>query len=306
VSGPSTKKLLIVDDEEINIKLLASILDDKKITPLFATNGSDALAMARKEQPDLILLDVVMPDIDGYAVCKRLQADPATKGIPIIFLTAQRSAVDEAKGLALGAVDYIFKPYDPNIVRAKIQNQLSHMGGSGKNGRDVGAWGFSQRAVAGAGIFVIAVGAAITGAFFFAGDSKFFQGLFGDGAPEATGPQPRLAENADQRLSVGLAAATICGNIPLVDWWDYNTHVTVAIRVRSRFEGDWDAYINVWTARYDNLVGMFEDGAAARVVDTDVVLAGDELANYVSQMATRLEVTKCLAEEAQAAALRGN
>ena len=134
MNGQRTMKLLIVDDEEINIKLLASILEDKKITPLFATNGSDALAMARKELPDLILLDVIMPDIDGYEVCKRLQADPATKDIPIIFLTGQRSAVDEAKGLDMGAVDYIFKPYDPHIVRSKIQNQLAlRGGGSGKN-----------------------------------------------------------------------------------------------------------------------------------------------------------------------------
>jgi CheY-like chemotaxis protein len=307
VNGQRTMKLLIVDDEEINIKLLASILEDKKITPLFATNGSDALAMARKELPDLILLDVIMPDIDGYEVCKRLQADPATKDIPIIFLTGQRSAVDEAKGLDMGAVDYIFKPYDPHIVRSKIQNQLAlRGGGSGKNsagGGGAGARGLSQRAVAAAAVVVIAV---VAGVIFFGSDSEFFQGLFGEDVPEATGPQPRLADNADQRLAVGLGAATLCGEIPPVEWWDYKTHVTVAIRVRSRFEGDWDAYIDVWTARYDNLVKLFEDGAAARVVDTDVVLAGADLQNYVSQMATRLDVTKCLANEAQAAAVRAN
>ena len=80
----------------------------------------------------------------------------------------------------------------------------------------------------------------------------------------------------------------------------------LAIRVRGRVEGDWRAFIEEWEARYDNLAGLFETGAAARVGDTDVILAGDDLADYVSQMATRLEVTRCLAEETNAATGRAN
>lgn len=115
--------LLIVDDDPENIAVLASLL-----RPYYrlrvATEGVEALRIAASQQPDLILLDVLMPDMDGYAVLARLQAEPSTQAIPVVFVTGLVNAEDEERGLALGAVDYIIKPFRPAIVRARIHTQL--------------------------------------------------------------------------------------------------------------------------------------------------------------------------------------
>lgn len=118
------EKILIVDDLPDNIMILMNILKDD-YTVIAATNGEKALDMARQEpQPDIILLDIIMPEMDGYEVCRRLQRDIQTRDIPIIFITAKTEADDEAKGLMLGAVDYIGKPIVPAIVRARVRNHL--------------------------------------------------------------------------------------------------------------------------------------------------------------------------------------
>jgi diguanylate cyclase (GGDEF)-like protein len=116
-------KILIVDDETINIKTLRNLLkDDTQI--IFTTSGLDALSQARSHIPDLILLDVIMPDINGHDVCKQLKNDPVTKDIPIIFITALNEAKDEEAGLSLGAIDYIHKPFQPKIVKLRVTNHL--------------------------------------------------------------------------------------------------------------------------------------------------------------------------------------
>lgn len=116
--------VLIVDDEPINLKVLNNILKDiYKLT--FAKNGNEALRLIKKEKPDLILLDVMMPEMTGYEVCEILKQDMLYKSIPIIFVTALNDAVDEAKGLNLGAVDYISKPVNPAVVKARVSTHLS-------------------------------------------------------------------------------------------------------------------------------------------------------------------------------------
>ncbi len=117
--------LLIVDDQPANIHALAKLLkDDYRI--ITATSAAKALELARRDPaPDLILLDILMPDRDGYATCRELKADEATHAIPVIFVTALDQAQDEAKGLQLGAADYISKPFNPAIVRARVHNQVS-------------------------------------------------------------------------------------------------------------------------------------------------------------------------------------
>lgn len=118
------KTLLIVDDEPVNLNVLRTLLaNDYEL--LFAKDGQRGLALARVEHPDLILLDIMMPAMSGYEVCTELKADPATRSIPVIFITALADHQDEAKGLELGAVDYITKPVNPAIVRARIRNHLS-------------------------------------------------------------------------------------------------------------------------------------------------------------------------------------
>ncbi len=119
-----TQKVLIVDDTPENIQILMQTLRDEYAI-IAATNGEKALQLAAKSpQPDIILLDVMMPGIDGYEVCRRLKADPITSGIPVIFVTALSDEQDEARGLELGAVDYIAKPFRPILVKARVDNHL--------------------------------------------------------------------------------------------------------------------------------------------------------------------------------------
>lgn len=117
--------ILVVDDIPENIATLVSILGDYyRVT--FATNGIDALSAAQGQpQPDLILLDVMMPGMDGYEICRRLKADIRTLNIPIIFLTAQDDVRNEAEGLKLGSVDYLHKPCHPAIVLQRVKIHLA-------------------------------------------------------------------------------------------------------------------------------------------------------------------------------------
>lgn len=117
--------VLIVDDTPDNISLLSGLLKDQYKIKI-ATNGLKALQIASSlPGPDLILLDVMMPEMDGYETCRRLKADTTTADIPIIFLTAKSQVQDEEMGLRLGAVDYISKPISPPIVLARVATQLN-------------------------------------------------------------------------------------------------------------------------------------------------------------------------------------
>jgi diguanylate cyclase (GGDEF)-like protein len=117
------QRILIVDDVRLNTKILESALGDEYELSI-ASNGKEALAMVRTEMPDLILLDIIMPEMDGYEVCAELQRNEKTRDIPIIFLTALEGDENEAYGLELGAMDYIRKPFNVPVVKAKIRNHL--------------------------------------------------------------------------------------------------------------------------------------------------------------------------------------
>ena len=118
---PST--ILIVDDEPANLQVLTQLLRPSYRVRA-ANSGKNALLSVAAEVPDLILLDVMMPDIDGYEVLKRLRENIATRDIPVIFVTALSDASDEEKGLELGAADYITKPLKPVVVLARVKTQL--------------------------------------------------------------------------------------------------------------------------------------------------------------------------------------
>jgi sigma-B regulation protein RsbU (phosphoserine phosphatase) len=119
------QKILVVDDERLNINVLVDLLKpDYKM--MAAKNGEQALKAVRvANPPDLILLDIMMPEMDGYEVCRRLKADEATRDIPVIFITAMGDTSDETKGLEAGAVDYITKPISPPIVQARVKTHLA-------------------------------------------------------------------------------------------------------------------------------------------------------------------------------------
>ena len=121
---PDMQKLLIIDDTPDNIHLLIGILRDEYAI-VVATDGEKALQLVTNVPiPDIILLDINMPGMDGYEVCSRLKADEMTCHIPVIFITAMSAEKDERKGLELGAVDYIHKPFNPTLVKMRIRNQL--------------------------------------------------------------------------------------------------------------------------------------------------------------------------------------
>nr|WP_315464527.1 diguanylate cyclase [uncultured Rhodoferax sp.] len=117
-------KVLVVDDQPLPMELLVQTLrDDYQL--YMATSGEQALALCRSAPPDLVLLDVLMPGMDGFSVCKALKSNPSTAGIPVIFVTARADPGQETHGLSLGAVDFIAKPINPAVVRARVHTHLT-------------------------------------------------------------------------------------------------------------------------------------------------------------------------------------
>ena len=122
--GGGRPLLLVVDDESTNLQLMRRLLDqDYRL--LFAKDGPRALELAKVERPDLILLDVMMPGMNGHETCRHLKGDPATAAIPVIYVTALTEAEDEVEGFETGAVDYINKPVSAAILRARVRTHLS-------------------------------------------------------------------------------------------------------------------------------------------------------------------------------------
>lgn len=117
-------RLLLVDDEPLNLQVLRHVLQEQ-YRLIFTTDPQKALQIAREQKPDLVLLDIMMPQTDGYTVCSELKADPTTTSIPVIFVTALTDAVDETRGFDAGAVDYITKPISAPVVRARVRTHLS-------------------------------------------------------------------------------------------------------------------------------------------------------------------------------------
>ena len=116
--------ILVVDDVVENVDVLFHLLKTD-YTLAAARSGAKALHMVKKRLPDLILLDIIMPEMDGYEVCRRLKADNATRDIPVIFISSLSEAIDEARAFNLGAVDYITKPFQPIVVKARVRTHLN-------------------------------------------------------------------------------------------------------------------------------------------------------------------------------------
>jgi two-component system sensor histidine kinase/response regulator len=116
-------RILIVDDQPANVQMLAAVLAEEHEI-FFATSGERALALFDERRPDLVLLDVVMPGLDGFEVCRRLKARPHGAAVPVIFVTARGEVEDETRGFEAGGVDYIPKPVSPPVVRARVRTQL--------------------------------------------------------------------------------------------------------------------------------------------------------------------------------------
>ncbi len=124
-NSTATESILLVDDNPTNLQVLFQTLDGVGCKLLIAKNGEMAISIAGKALPDLILLDIMMPGIDGYEVCRQLKSNAATSDIPVIFLSALGDTEDKVKGLQLGAVDYITKPFQPDEVIARVNTHLT-------------------------------------------------------------------------------------------------------------------------------------------------------------------------------------
>jgi DNA-binding response OmpR family regulator len=118
--------ILLVDDNAVNLQLLFETLDSQGFRLLAARSGEEALRIARKATPDLILLDIMMPGIDGYETCARLKSDEVTRNSVVIFLTALQSTEEKVRGLSMGAMDFITKPFDPKEIIARVSLQLEN------------------------------------------------------------------------------------------------------------------------------------------------------------------------------------
>ena len=118
-------RILIVDDTVENLQVLSSVLEQEGFQINVAQNGSEALEVAEKAHPDLILLDIIMPELDGFEVCKRLKADDVLCEIPVIFLTAKVETDDIVKGFEMGAVDYVTKPFQATELLVRVRTHLS-------------------------------------------------------------------------------------------------------------------------------------------------------------------------------------
>jgi putative two-component system response regulator len=124
MTDSTRQKILVVDDEPANLNLMRQILkNDYDLA--FAKSGADALAHMAKQVPDLVLLDVMMPGMDGHAVCERIKGDPRLSLVPVIFCTAMTEEADEVNGFKLGAVDYLTKPVRPAVVHARVKTHLA-------------------------------------------------------------------------------------------------------------------------------------------------------------------------------------
>ena len=124
MTDQNSGKILVIDDDTIFTETIG-ILFDQELSVISAETGEEGIAIAQSELPDLILLDIRMPDMDGYETCRQLQANPETAAIPIIFLTIKNDSINEAMGLELGAIDYIAKPIVPQIIKARVKNHLT-------------------------------------------------------------------------------------------------------------------------------------------------------------------------------------
>ena len=116
------KIILVVDDTISNLDIVSSFLEDYDV--ISCTNGKDALEMAEEEEIDLILLDIMMPDMDGYEVCEKLKSNPSTKAIPVIFLTAKADEESIKKAYDIGGIDLITKPFKPNELLEKVERVI--------------------------------------------------------------------------------------------------------------------------------------------------------------------------------------
>ncbi|MBC8269819.1 MAG: response regulator [Rhodospirillaceae bacterium] len=305
-TAKSANNILVVDDDPDILKFLVDILQDQ-ISVSFAPNGPKAMEYAQTHKPDLILLDVEMPEMGGFEVCRRLKDDPATQHIPIVFLSAMADDKDIAEGLSLGAVDYITKPFDAQIVIAKVKNQLAHLtplpaanvgrsgaardrrGQAGPDQERRGQREATRRGVAptttGKGsprrmITIAAVALLVIGSGAYLG-MKLYPAVMPVTSVDGNWPY-----------------SSQCEQSPFASWWGTSTHASMVEYVANRHAGDWNPYIDKWVNQLNKLQDI--NSRNGRVSTSDgTVLAGRDLEAHIEKLIVRISVIRCLANEAR-------
>lgn len=279
----SVKRVLIVDDDPLSFEFTAATLPDS-IKIIFVSNGEDALSIAHSQKPDLILLDLVMPGMNGYEICQRLKSNPETASIPVIFISGVGDVPNQTRGLELGAVDYITKPFNPDIVRAKVKNQLDRIE---KPQRHIPKTTTPNRRGA-----VVAGLLVLIGAVSFLGFHYYNQGT-----------NSKSQETVSQTGSLSTPATSLewvsnsrCEALPQVNWWKYNTHRSIAVYVRARHNGVWNGYRQKWITRLGNLEDIYSRNSAASTA-TGITLEGDSLKKYIANVKKRILIIECLSQE---------
>jgi len=326
---PLKHKVLIVDDETINIQMIGNVLREY-MSVIFATSGEDALTIARANNPDMILLDIVMPGMDGYEVCTALKSDPATEHIPIIFVTAENTPEDEARGLSLGAIDFITKPFNPETLKVKVLNQLKQLESSARSRPAVAAPPAPQPAApqpaAAAGLVLIPepvketpvatrapaapppperAGQPATAANPVIAPAAKPPAANSRGANsvDSNAPLPKKKHFAEV-LGYGWILTSKCQSSPKVDWWLHKSNLSIAGYVRKKYKGNWNRYADIWNRRLANLQRIQNNGNTA-VLNNGISLKDAELVNYIEKMEQRVGVIYCLGKEASAVQASG-
>lgn len=289
-------KVLIVDDDSDILDFLIDILQDD-ISVSFAPNGAKALEYAKTHEPDLILLDVDMPELNGFEVCQKLKSDPETQNIPIIFLTAMDNKENLREGLRLGAVDYITKPFDPEVVIAKVKNQLSHMTAlrASEQGGTNGAAVPVEKPAKSRFVQVFAmtlIALVVIGGGIYIGVDEMSETQEASIPPEAA---PVVAAPAWSGAKVWPFNSK-CEQSPVVNWWGTTTHFSMADYVQRNHDGNWNPYIDKWVNQTNKMQSVYDRGGSAKVSD-GTVLRGERLLEHVERLKKRVAVINCLAAE---------
>jgi len=299
----TANKVLIVDDDSDILDFLIDILKDD-ISMSFAPNGAKALEIANTLKPDLILLDVDMPDLNGFEVCQLLKDNPVTQNIPVIFLTAMNKEQDLKEGLRLGAVDYITKPFDPDIVIAKVKNQLNHIAGGRKGSLQEPAKSRSLPTFAMALIVLVLIGGGL-----FLGVDEMLEMQEVSSTPEASAPAvapptppaptpktpvPAVAPAATSAQAWPLNST--CAKPPVVSWWGTTTHSSLVNYVKKHHDGNWVPYIDKWVNQMNKMQSVYDRAGSAKISD-GTVLRGERLLEHVDNLKKRIAVINCLATE---------
>ena len=276
-------RILIVEDEPDIREIISYNLRQAGLEPETAEDGEQALVKAESLRPDLIILDLMLPGIDGLEVCRLLKQRDSVRHIPVLMLTAKADEVDRIVGLELGADDYLTKPYDPRELALRVRNVLGRTTGTPVGGGhrpqveapfpEVPAADPAAPSRRGGGL---AFGGLAGVIIFVLGAAWFMTG--------------REEPSSDTAWVVDSG----CPRLPVVEWWAVNDHAAVVRYVQDKHEGDWQPYIRKWTRQHDKMRDIHDRGSTAVTRDGHR-LSSQKLAAHIIKIENRLAVIRCLA-----------